>query len=226
MPFAPRNGVVKNDWSGNGRPSSSLARQTMTENGPTERDYYQILGVLQSATPADITAAYHLLARQCHPDAGGTDPGSLARFKLINEAYQVLSDDQRRRDYDRRPRSIPVVNSRDADLQPARRRATPQKPQDIEVELPVAPEEARHGGLCEFYLSVSDPCSHCRHKTVGDPPCVFCRGKGSICRRHRLQILLPSRLQSGTVLRVAGQGRRSETAAGDLLLRITIQPSW
>ena len=74
----------------------------MTVPTPNERDYYRILGVMRTAKPSEITAAYHLLARRYHPDMGAEDAASLAQLKLINEAYEVLSDAVQRRDYDRR----------------------------------------------------------------------------------------------------------------------------
>ena len=65
----------------------------------TERDFYVILGVERSATDADIKSAFRKLAQQWHPDVN-TDPAAQERFKEINEAYQVLSDPERRQRYD------------------------------------------------------------------------------------------------------------------------------
>jgi curved DNA-binding protein len=63
------------------------------------RDYYQILGVPRTASPKDIRQAYHKLARQYHPDLNSS-PQAEEQFKRINEAYQVLSDDDKRARYD------------------------------------------------------------------------------------------------------------------------------
>lgn len=60
------------------------------------RDYYKILGVPRNATKEDIKKAYRALAHKYHPDKGGDE----ARFKELNEAYQVLSDDRKRNQYD------------------------------------------------------------------------------------------------------------------------------
>src|SRR4051794_17279688 len=65
----------------------------------TERDYYQVLGVERNASDADIKRAFRKLAQQWHPDVN-TDPAAQERFKEINEAYQVLSDPERRNRYD------------------------------------------------------------------------------------------------------------------------------
>lgn len=59
-------------------------------------DYYQILGVSKSASQEEIKKAFHKLAHKYHPDKGGDE----SKFKEINEAYQVLSDKQKRAQYD------------------------------------------------------------------------------------------------------------------------------
>ncbi|MEJ7753185.1 MAG: molecular chaperone DnaJ [Candidatus Limnocylindrales bacterium] len=64
-----------------------------------ERDYYDILGVQRGATDEELKRAFRKLAQQWHPDVS-TEPGADLRFKEINEAYQVLSDSQRRQAYD------------------------------------------------------------------------------------------------------------------------------
>jgi len=62
------------------------------------KDYYQTLGVSKTATKDEIKKAFRKLAHQYHPDKQGGDE---AKFKEVNEAYQVLSDDQKRASYDR-----------------------------------------------------------------------------------------------------------------------------
>ena len=61
------------------------------------KDYYKVLGVPRNATREDIKKAYRMLAHKFHPDKEG---GNEARFKEINEAYQVLSDEKKRSQYD------------------------------------------------------------------------------------------------------------------------------
>ncbi len=65
-----------------------------------EKDYYKALGVAKTAKPAEIKTAYRKLARKYHPDANKGDASAEERFKEISEAYSVLSDEKRRKEYD------------------------------------------------------------------------------------------------------------------------------
>ncbi len=65
------------------------------------RDYYEVLGVERSATPEAIRKAFRQLARKYHPDVAENKDEAEAKFKELNEAYEVLSDPEKRRKYDR-----------------------------------------------------------------------------------------------------------------------------
>ena len=65
-----------------------------------KRDYYEVLGVSKDADEATIKKAYRQLAKKNHPDVNPGDKDAEERFKEINEAYQVLSDPQKRAEYD------------------------------------------------------------------------------------------------------------------------------
>lgn len=66
----------------------------------SKRDYYEVLGVAKTATEQDIKSAYRKLALKYHPDRNPGDKAAEERFKEINEAYQVLSDTDKRARYD------------------------------------------------------------------------------------------------------------------------------
>ena len=67
----------------------------------SKRDYYEILGVAKTANEAELKSAFRKLAMGCHPDRHPGDTAAEAKFKELNEAYQVLSDSQKRGAYDR-----------------------------------------------------------------------------------------------------------------------------
>lgn len=66
-----------------------------------ERDPYKVLGVSRDAGEEDIKKAFRRLAKRWHPDANPDDPGAEARFKEISNAYEILEDPEKRRQYDR-----------------------------------------------------------------------------------------------------------------------------
>ena len=66
-----------------------------------DKDYYEILGVVESDTPENIKLAYRKLARKWHPDIAGNSSNILKKFKEINEAYEILSDKVKKEEYDR-----------------------------------------------------------------------------------------------------------------------------
>jgi molecular chaperone DnaJ len=64
------------------------------------RDYYEVLGVTRDADDETVKAAFYQLARELHPDANEHDPETEEKFKEVAEAFDVLGDAERRRQYD------------------------------------------------------------------------------------------------------------------------------
>jgi len=78
----------------------SKVLQQPANGGAAKADLYELLGVARDASEKQIKVAYYKKARDLHPDKNSDDPNAEARFKAISEAYQVLSDPERRKMYD------------------------------------------------------------------------------------------------------------------------------
>jgi curved DNA-binding protein len=79
------------------------------------KDYYHILDVSKNSTPEEIKKAYRKLAKKYHPDANPGDKLAEEKFKDINEAYEVLSDEDKRKRYDKLGKNFSFQNGYDFD---------------------------------------------------------------------------------------------------------------
>ncbi|TPX30282.1 hypothetical protein SmJEL517_g06126 [Synchytrium microbalum] len=139
---------------------------------------YEVLGVSPSASGEDIKRAYRKLALKYHPDKArdGDDKAELeAKFKEISDAYQILSDPQRRHQYDCNPTGNPIdlLTSMFANMTRAVNR-------DIHLEAEVTLEQLDAGKPTRLTYSRNGSCSHCSGQGgVGEiKPCEPCGGKG------------------------------------------------
>lgn len=168
------------------------------------KDYYEVLGVTREASPEDIKRAYRTLARRHHPDVAQDKATAEHVFKEINEAYEVLSDPQKRAQYDRFGTvSGPQQNGADfgfsgfgpngfgdifdmffgeqrGGAQP--RRNGPQRGSDLRYDLEITLDEAFAGTTKEIQFSHLAQCESC--KGSGAQPgslvagCERCHGSG------------------------------------------------
>lgn len=166
-------------------------------------DYYEVLGVSRAASQDEIKRAFRQLAREHHPDVN-KDPGAADRFKLINEAYQVLGDPERRARYDRgdflaagRPegRGGPFGAGPFEDLfdmffgqtMGAGMRAGepgPERGSDLRVALEITLEDAAHGVEHRISVVREETCPACfgtgAEKGSAPETCPTCRGAGQV----------------------------------------------
>jgi molecular chaperone DnaJ len=170
------------------------------------RDYYQVLGINKDAGDEDIKKAYRQLALKCHPDRNPGDKDSEERFKEINEAYEVLSDPEKRAQYDRFGHAMGPsfegfrtgtgfgFGTRDpfdifdevfGDIFGAGRgRSRATRGADLKYNLEVSFEEAAFGTQAKIRIPRSVACQNCQGSGAapGSRPttCPTCRGTGSL----------------------------------------------
>jgi molecular chaperone DnaJ len=186
---------------------------------------YEVLGVGPSASPEELKSAYRRLARQYHPDANGADPESEARFKEINQAYEILSDPERRANYDRfgsADGADPFMGAGSVQdifdmffggMGVRADRRGPQSGPDAEVTIEITLDEAAFGAAKEVTVTLPRRCGECAGTGAapGTSPvtCAECAGAGEV-RRVRNSIL-GQMVTSQVCARCAGLGTRVET---------------
>ncbi len=122
----------------------------------TELDYYSLLGIKRAASPAEIKRAYRQMVFKYHPDRNPGDDEAAGKFKLVLDAYAVLSDGKKRAIYD-------AVN-RSAEAEPG-----PEEPQ-AEPEEPQFGENVGGG----FHFSQGFAGQQFKSKVESDPKCPSC----------------------------------------------------
>lgn len=270
------------------------------------KDYYQILGVAESATADEIKKAYRRLAKQFHPDANPDDAQAAERFKEIGEAYAVLSDEAKRKQYDQmrklgafggfgrgagaRPGAgagpqdfefslddlgdlggglgdlFSSIFDRGRKTRRGGRATGTQRGRDVEYSVEVSFLMAARGGKITITVPVTDECATCGGSgsapgtkpqicpecggsgnvsfgqggfAVSRPcpacygrgqiptePCAVCHGRGQLTQNRQIAVTVPAGVDTGSRLRLAGQGERGGAGGqpGDLILTFKVQP--
>jgi molecular chaperone DnaJ len=255
------------------------------------RDYYEILGVGRGVAEADLKKAYRKLALKYHPDRNEGDDSAAESFKEAAEAYEVLSDPEKRRVYDQyghdglkgRGFASGGVDPRDifesifgagggglGDLFEGffgggGRRAGPRQGSHLRVSVHIPLSEAATGttrtitlnrnehcescggsgakkgtspetcGSCGgqgrvnrsqgfFVMQTACPDCHGQGKVIRDP-CAECRGRGLSPQSREITVRIPRGIQSGSQLRLAGEGEPGEQNGprGDLFCLVDVE---
>ncbi len=247
-----------------------------------KRDYYEVLGVSRTATEAEIKRAYRTLAVKHHPDKNPGDTPSEEKFKECAEAYAVLSDAQKRAQYDRFGHSgmggagfdpgfsniediFDLFGFGDMFGSRGTRRTTVQRGSDLRYDLEISLEEAASGkeeklriprlekcGECDGkgaekgstpeacitcggsgqtryqqgFFSVMRTCANCQGKgQIIRNPCKRCHGAGRIEKEKSLDIKIPAGVETGSRLRVTGEGEAGVNGgpSGDLFVVLHVK---
>ncbi len=176
---------------------------------PSKKDYYEVLEVGRQASDAEIKKAYRKLAKQYHPDVNPGDKNAETKFKEINEAYEVLSDPQKKARYDQfghagvDPNSFGGAGAGFGDFdfggigdifesffggggfgRSSRSRSGPQKGADLKYSVEISFDEAAFGVEKEITISRNENCSSCGGSGAkqGTSPatCKHCNGTGQV----------------------------------------------
>jgi len=261
----------------------------------TKRDYYEVLEVSKDASKDDVKTAYRKLAMQYHPDRNKS-PEAEEKFKEISEAYAVLSDDDKRHQYDaygheginQRYSTEDLYRGTDFndlfrdfgfggdifDVLFGRQRVSrygAQRGQSIRYNMEITLEQAFKGLETEVEIPRTEQCSTCNGSgsapgssprqcptcrgkgqteyaqntpfgqfvqvttckacsgrgSIIDSPCPRCHGSGRIQERRKIRIKIPPGVDTGSRLRLAGEGDVGSRGgpSGDLYVDIYVKPS-
>ncbi len=176
----------------------------------TELDYYEALEVSRDCSGAELKKSYRKLAMKYHPDRNQGDKDAEERFKIINEAYQVLSDKEKRAIYDRYGKAGLEGHSRGAGgfgrgqsmddimdifnsmfggsgFSGGSRRDNQKYNLDFEIELPLKFNEAVFGVDKKIDIKYKVPCSDCNSTGAKNGKlevCDYCNGQGQVVMKQ------------------------------------------
>jgi len=261
------------------------------------KDYYEKLGVERGATADEIKKSYRKMALKYHPDHNQDDPKAEDRLKEINEAYDILKDEQKRAAYDQYGEAAfqgggaggnggfrssnfggagfggafsDIFEDMFGDVMGERAggrrsQAGPSRGNDMQYTMEISLEDAYKGteatikiptqetcGNCkgtgampgtgketcsscdgagrvrmqQGFFTISRACSQCRGTgQIVKKPCSECRGMGQIQRERTLEIKIPPGVDTGSRLRVVGEGESGPNGGppGDLYVVIVAE---
>ncbi len=203
-----------------------------------KNNYYEILGVTPDSDMCEIKSAYRTLARKYHPDMTG---GNINKFKEINEAYETLSNERKRMQYNmlfgfykkaaappppRQETPPPRKEPEQPKTSPKKEKVMPQNGSDLTAEVSITMSEAKYGTSKVVNILHTELCPKCKgRKFINGSHCSECNGTGEKSRRRKLTVTVPPDIKNETRLRIKGEGNVGKNGGqnGDLFLVIKIE---
>jgi molecular chaperone DnaJ len=183
---------------------------------PSQRDYYEVLGVERTASNSDISTAYRRLAIRYHPDKNPNDIEAIERFKEAAEAFEVLSDSDKRSRYDRFGHAglngaggahhfsdvediFSAFGDIFGDLFGGRGRGRQNKGRDVRCDVTLTLKEAANGVTKKVEFQRHERCDRCEGSGAAPGSrrevCSYCRGQGRVIQAAgivRIQTTCPA----------------------------------
>ena len=221
------------------------------------KDLYEILGVPKTATDDEIKKAYRKLAIKLHPDRFATASDeekkkAEAQFKEINHAYEVLSDKNKRANYDQYgseegPQGFggfggggfdgsgggfggfeDILSSFFGGSFGRKNPNAPKQGEDIHIKINLTFEEAYNGASKTVKLNRDETCTTCggSGKIVGDK-CAMCRGNGYMRKEASIKVNIPAGVDNGVTMTIRNEGNcgRNGGGKGNLVIAIGVTAS-
>ena len=217
------------------------------------KDYYEILGIKENDTLESIKSAYHRLARKWHPDIASNKDEAILKFKEINEAYQTLSDEHKRANYDRAKSFYDYAkknNTHNINNETNKNSNNPSKQKecnlnwknffnntkaynskpvrgcDINTEIEISYTDAIYGTEKIVNVLQTNSCPSCKgKKAINGSICKNCNGNGSITSYKKFTVKIPAGIKNYSKLRLAKEGGKGKFGGlnGDLYITVIIK---
>lgn len=194
----------------------------MAQRDWIEKDFYKILGVSEDASKADIKKAYRKLAQRYHPDANIGDAGAEARFKEISEAHSILTNDEKRREYDELRSFAASGGQRFYGFDPGGGRGAG----NVRINIEDLFGDAEGGSPFEDLFGFRPRSRGGDAESAVSLSFADAISGTTVSLADGTKVRIPPGVNDGARIKVAGKGTpgRGGAPAGDLYVRVSVEP--